>query len=79
MPTLFVPNGLVVRHSSSPANSLLAVKYKWTPEMTNRVVYAEAALWGATPNLLDSSGPAAKEIARIAAEVDAILGVRQAA
>jgi chromosome partitioning protein len=48
-------------------------------EMTNRVVYAEAALWGATPNLLDSSGPAAREIARIANEVDSILGVRQAA
>jgi chromosome partitioning protein len=48
-------------------------------EMTNRVAYAEAALWGATPNLLDSSGPAAKEIARIAGEVDSILGVRQAA
>ncbi|MCC6780702.1 MAG: ParA family protein [Hyphomicrobiales bacterium] len=50
-----------------------------TSEMTNRVVYAEAALWGATPNLLDSSGPAAKEIARIANEVDGIIGVRQAA
>ncbi len=28
------------------------------------------ALWGATPNLLDSSGPAAQEIAAIAGEVD---------
>ena len=38
-------------------------------EMTNRVVYAEAALWGATPSLLDKKGPAAREIAAIADEV----------
>src|SRR5688572_23685429 len=38
-------------------------------EMTNRVAYAEAALWGATPNLIDNAGPAAREIAAIAEEV----------
>ena len=48
-------------------------------EMTNRVVYAEAALWGATPSLIDRSGPAAREIAAIAEEVDGLLGLRQAA
>jgi chromosome partitioning protein len=52
-------------------------------EMTNRVVYAEAALWGATPSLMDRAGPAAREIAAIADEVDQIcdgmLQVRQAA
>ena len=52
-------------------------------EMTNRVVYAEAALWGATPSLVDRAGPAAREIAAIADEVDQIcdgmLQVRQAA
>ncbi len=42
-------------------------------EMINRVVYAEAALWGATPTLLDRAGPAARDIAAIAAEVDFIL------
>ena len=41
-------------------------------EMTNRVVYAEAALWGATPTLLDKRGPAAREIAAIANEVEQI-------
>lgn len=41
-------------------------------EMTNRVVYAEAALWGATPSLVDRAGPAAREIAAIADEVDQI-------
>src|SRR6188472_3149357 len=41
-------------------------------EMTNRVVYAEAALWGATPSLLDKKGPAAREIAAIADEVEHI-------
>ena len=40
--------------------------------MTNRVVYAEAALWGGTPSLLDKSGPAAREIAAIADEVSQI-------
>lgn len=41
-------------------------------EMTNRVVYAEAALWGGTPSLVDRAGPAAREIAAIADEVDHI-------
>ena len=52
-------------------------------EMTNRVVYAEAALWGGTPSLVDRAGPAAREIAAIADEVDHIcdsmLQVKQAA
>jgi len=48
-------------------------------EMTNRVAYAEAALWGATPSVIDKSGPAAREIAAIANEVDGIIGIRQAA
>jgi chromosome partitioning protein len=48
-------------------------------EMTNRVVYAEAALWGATPSLIDRSGPAAREIAAIAEEVDGLIGLQQAA
>jgi len=48
-------------------------------EMTNRVVYAEAALWGATPSLTDRMGPAAREIAAIAAEVDGLLGLKRAA
>jgi len=38
-------------------------------EMTNRVVYAEAALWGATPSMIDKKGSAAREIARVADEV----------
>jgi chromosome partitioning protein len=41
-------------------------------EMTNRVIYPEAALWGATPSLLDKKGPAAREIAAIADEVKQI-------
>jgi chromosome partitioning protein len=48
-------------------------------EMTNRVIYAEAALWGATPSLIESTGPAARDIAAIAAEVDNILAIKQAA
>jgi chromosome partitioning protein len=48
-------------------------------EMTNRVVYPEAALWGATPSLTDGQGPAAREIAAIADEVDAVLGIKQTA
>jgi chromosome partitioning protein len=48
-------------------------------EMTNRVIYAEAALWGATPTLIESSGAAAREIAAIADEVDGIVGIKQAA
>jgi len=48
-------------------------------EMTNRVVYPESALWGATPSLIDSKGPAAREIAAIAEEVDVVLGIKRAA
>jgi chromosome partitioning protein len=48
-------------------------------EMTNRVAYAEAALWGATPSLIESSGAATREIAAIADEVDEIFDLRRAA
>jgi chromosome partitioning protein len=48
-------------------------------EMANRVVYAEAALWGATPSLLERAGAAARDIAAIADEVDGMLGIRRAA
>jgi chromosome partitioning protein len=48
-------------------------------EMTNRVAYAEAALWGATPSLTEKSGTAAREIAAIADEVDSLVSIRQAA
>ena len=52
-------------------------------EMTNRVVYAEAALWGATPSLIDENGPAAREIAAIAGEIELIcesmIEIKQAA
>jgi len=48
-------------------------------EMANRVGYAEAALWGATPSLISWKGPAAREIAAIADELDMVLGAKQAA
>lgn len=48
-------------------------------EMTNRVAYPEATLWGATPSLISWKGPAAREIATIAEELDMVLGAEQAA
>lgn len=48
-------------------------------EMQNRVAYPEASLWGATPSLISWKGPAGKEIAAIADELDAVLGIQQAA
>jgi chromosome partitioning protein len=48
-------------------------------EMTNRVVYAEAALWGATPSLINRNGAASRDIAAIADEVDGILGIKRQA
>jgi len=48
-------------------------------EMTNRVAYPEAALWGATPSLISWNGHAAREIAAIANEVDGLVGVKRAA
>jgi chromosome partitioning protein len=50
-----------------------------TSEMPNRVAYPEAALWGATPSLIDWKGAAARDIAAIADEVDSIVGLRRAA
>jgi chromosome partitioning protein len=47
--------------------------------MTNRVGYAEAALWGATPTIIDEKGVAAREITAIANEIDGIIGIKQAA
>jgi chromosome partitioning protein len=47
--------------------------------MNNRVIYAEAALWGATPTLIEPSGAAAREIAAIAAEIDDLTGLQAAA
>lgn len=48
-------------------------------EMNNRVGYPEASLWGATPSLISWKGQAAKEIAAIADELDAVLETQQAA
>src|SRR6185295_4376429 len=48
-------------------------------EMINRVAYAEAGLWGATPSLISWKGPAAREIAAIATEVDNLVGIKKAA
>jgi chromosome partitioning protein len=48
-------------------------------EMTNRVAYPDATLWGATPSLISWKGPAAREIAAVADEVDMVLGEQQAA
>ena len=48
-------------------------------EMQNRVAYPEATLWGATPSLISWKGPAAREIATIADELDMVLGATQAA
>ncbi len=48
-------------------------------EMSSRVIYAEAALWGATPNLIQGRGAAAREIAAIAAELDELIGYKMAA
>jgi chromosome partitioning protein len=48
-------------------------------EMMNRVAYPEAALWGATPSLIDWAGPAARDIAALVDEIDGIIGIKQAA
>jgi chromosome partitioning protein len=48
-------------------------------EITNRVAYPEATLWGATPSLISWKGPAAREIAAVADEVDMVVGEQQAA
>jgi len=47
-------------------------------DMPLRVSYPEAALFGATPTMTDPMGPAARDIAAIADEIDNILSIKQA-
>ncbi|WP_281927735.1 AAA family ATPase [Roseibium album] len=49
-----------------------------TSEMHNRVAYAEAGLFGATPSLIAPEGPAARDIAHIADEADALISTKKA-
>ena len=70
-------NSVIARHIRAElAEAGLPVLHS---EMTNRVAYPEATLWGATPSLISWKGPAAREIAAIADEVDMVLGEQQAA
>lgn len=47
-------------------------------DMPNRVAYAEAGLFGATPSLTAPDGPAAQDIAAIAGEAEALLATKKA-
>lgn len=47
-------------------------------DMPNRVAYAEAGLYGATPSLIAPDGAAARDIAAIAMEADALLSTKRA-
>lgn len=47
-------------------------------ELVNRIAYGEAALYGATPSMTEPRGPAAREIAALAAEIDALLATTEA-
>jgi len=70
-------DSIIARHIRSElAEAGLPVLHS---EMTNRVAYPEATLWGATPSLISWKGPAAREIAAIAEELDMVLGAKQAA
>ena len=42
-------------------------------ELVNRVGYSEAALYGATPSMIEPRGPAAADIAALAAEIETLL------
>lgn len=42
-------------------------------ELVNRIAYGESALFGATPSLTEPRGAAAREIAGLAGEIDALL------
>lgn len=47
-------------------------------DMPNRVAYAEAGLFGATPSLISPEGPAAADISEIAREAEALLSTKKA-
>lgn len=46
-------------------------------ELQNRVSYAEAALYGATPTLTQPDGAAAQDVQELAGEVEALLATRK--
>jgi chromosome partitioning protein len=47
-------------------------------DMPNRVAYAEAGLFGATPSLTMPDGPASQDISAIATEAEALLATKKA-
>ncbi len=46
-------------------------------ELPNRVAYAEAGLFGATPTLISPDGPAAQDISLIANEAEALISTKK--
>lgn len=48
-----------------------------TSELPNRVIYAEAALFGASPSLIQPHGAAAADIAALAAEIEGLLATAE--
>jgi chromosome partitioning protein len=66
--TMTTPGSVIARHIRSQMTQaglpLLAT------EIGNRVVYAEAALLGSTPTLIEPNGAAAQEIVRVAQEIE---------
>jgi chromosome partitioning protein len=73
--TQTIPNTVIARHLRS---ELAKAGFPLLEtEIQNRVAYGEAALYGATPNLMDASGAASRDIAAMAGEIEALLSTKR--
>jgi chromosome partitioning protein len=73
--TQTTPNSVIARHLRSELSK--AGFPLLETEIQNRVAYGEAALYGATPNLMDANGAAARDITGMATEVEALLSTKR--
>jgi chromosome partitioning protein len=73
--TQTIPNSVIARHLRAELGK--AGFPLLETEIQNRVAYGEAALYGATPNIMDGTGAASRDIAAMAGEVEALLSTKR--
>ena len=73
--TQTIPNTVIARHLRSELGK--AGFPLLETEIQNRVAYGEAALYGATPNMMDETGAASRDIVAMAAEIEALLSTKR--
>ncbi len=73
--TQTIPNSVIARHLRNELNR--AGLPMLEAEIQNRVAYGEAALYGATPNLMDETSAASRDILGVAQEIESLLTTKR--